>query len=44
MENLRQFVNNYVTEDGEQFSRNEFRKAVTVSVLVCVVLALCCMA
>ena len=43
METMRKFVTRYIAEEGEQFSKEEFGKAIVVTIIMCIGLVLVCL-
>lgn len=42
METFRKFVNKYIAEENEKFTKKEFALAVIVSIVGSIALVLCC--
>ena len=43
METLRTFVNSFIAEENEQFTKEEFGNAIVVTIIVCIGLVLMCL-
>lgn len=43
METMRNFVNSFIAEENEQFSKEEFGKAIVVTIIMCIGLVLVCL-
>lgn len=43
METMRTFVNSFIAEENEQFTKDEFGKAVVVTIIMCIGLVLVCL-
>ena len=43
METMRNFVNSFIAEENEQFTKQEFGKAVVVTIIMCIGLVLVCL-
>ena len=43
METFRKFVNKYIAEENEKFTRKEFGKAIVVTIIMCIGLVLVCL-
>ena len=43
METMRNFVNRYIAEEGEQFDAFEFKCAVVATIIMCIGLVLVCL-
>ena len=43
METFRKFVNKYIAEENEKFTKNEFSKAVVITIIMCIGLVLVCL-
>lgn len=43
METMRNFVNSFIAEENEQFSKEEFGKAIVVTIIMCIGLVLACL-
>lgn len=43
METMRKFVNSFIAEENEQFSKEEFGKAIVVTIIMCIGLVLVCL-
>lgn len=43
METMRTFVNSFIAEENEQFTKQEFGKAIIVTIFMCIGLVLVCL-
>lgn len=43
METLRKFVNKYIAEENEKFTKQEFCNAIVVTIIMCIGLVLVCL-
>lgn len=43
METFRKFVNKYIAEENEKFTKEEFDNAVAVTIIMCIGLVLVCL-